>query len=39
MNQGQFKEFVIAYTVNDQQTHKPVRARSEESAIYQFLQE
>ena len=39
MNQGQFKEFVIAYTVHDQQAHKPIRARSEESAIYQFLQE
>jgi len=33
------KEFIVAYTQNDQQLYKQIRARTEESALYNFLQE
>lgn len=33
------KEFIIAYTVDNRQEHVQVRARTEESALYNFLQQ
>lgn len=35
----QYKQFLIAFTLGEQQQYRSVRARTEESAIYQFLQE